>query len=73
MVVANILADVIIPLSKEIRQHIKPEGLFISSGIIDMKKQEVEKALLENGFTLLEVNEMGDWVSFVAKNTKTGV
>ncbi len=67
IVVANILADVIIPLSGEIRQHMKPNGLFISSGIIDMKKEEVEEALLKNGFEIVEVNEMGDWVSFVAK------
>ena len=67
IVVANILADVIIPLSGEIRQHMKPNGLFISSGIIDMKREEVEEALLKNGFEIIEVNEMGDWVSFVAR------
>ncbi|MFA9463013.1 MAG: 50S ribosomal protein L11 methyltransferase [Velocimicrobium sp.] len=67
IVVANILADVIIPLSAEIGQHMKPGGLFISSGIIDMKKEEVRIAILKNGFDILEENEMGDWVSFVAK------
>lgn len=67
IVAANILADVIIPLSGEIRQHMKPGGLFISSGIIDMKKEEVHEALLKNGFEIVEINEMGDWVSFVAK------
>lgn len=67
IVAANILADVIIPLSGEIRQHMKPGGLFISSGIIDMKKDEVQEALLKNGFEIVEINEMGDWVSFVAK------
>ncbi len=67
IVAANILADVIIPLSSEIRQHMKPGGLFITSGIIDMKKQEVHEALLKNGFEIVEINEMGDWVSFVAK------
>lgn len=67
IVVANILADVIIPLSGEIRQHMKPGGLFISSGIIDMKREEVEAALLKNGFNIVEINTMGDWVSFVVK------
>lgn len=67
IVVANILADVIIPLSGEIGKHMKPGALFITSGIIDMKKEEVKEALLSNGFTIVEVNEMGDWVSFVAK------
>lgn len=70
IVVANILADVIIPLSGEVQKHMKEDGLFISSGIIDMKKEEVHQALLENGFEIVEINEMGDWVSFVAKIAK---
>jgi ribosomal protein L11 methyltransferase len=65
--VANILADVIIPLSAEIGSHLKPGGLFISSGIINTKKEQVKKAILENGFEVIEINEMGDWVSIVAK------
>lgn len=67
IVVANILADVIIPLSGMIQQHMKEDGVFISSGIIDMKKEETKKALLTNGFEIIETIEMGDWVSFVAK------
>jgi len=67
VVVANILADVIIPLSHEVGKHLKPNGLFITSGIIDEKKQEVHDAIVSNGFEILETNEMGDWVSFVAK------
>lgn len=70
VVVANILADVIIPLSGMIRQHMKEDGVFISSGIIDMKKEEVKKALLANGFQIIETIEMGDWVSFVSKIAK---
>lgn len=67
VVVANILADVIIPLSGMIQQHMKEDGVFISSGIIDMKKEEVKEALLANGFQIIETIEMGDWVSFVSK------
>ncbi|MCI8407678.1 MAG: 50S ribosomal protein L11 methyltransferase [Lachnospiraceae bacterium] len=67
VVVANILADVIIPLSGMIQQHMKEDGVFISSGIINMKKEEVKKALLANGFHIIETIEMGDWVSFVSK------
>lgn len=67
IVVANILADVIIPLSGVVKKYMKDDGLFISSGIIDMKKEEVQQALLANGFEIVEVNKMGDWVSFVAK------
>jgi len=67
IVVVNILADVIIPLSGVIGRHIKPGGLFISSGIIHMKRTQVEEAILKNGFTIVEVKEMGDWVSIVAR------
>jgi ribosomal protein L11 methyltransferase len=67
IVVANILADVIIPLSSEIGQHLKKGGLYITSGIIYMKRDEVKEAIEKNGFTIVEENEMGEWVSFVAK------
>ncbi|MBH1941432.1 50S ribosomal protein L11 methyltransferase [Mobilitalea sibirica] len=67
IVVANILADVIIPLSKVIGENIKPGGIFISSGIINTKEKDVREALLWNSFEILEVNKMGDWVCFVAK------
>lgn len=68
IVVANILADIIIPLSDVIGENIKPGGIFISSGIINTKEEEVRKALLKNNFEIIEVNKMGDWVSFVAKH-----
>ncbi len=67
LVVANILADVIIPLSGVIGENLKSGGIFISSGIINMKEAAVREALINNHFTILEVNKMGDWVSFVAK------
>lgn len=67
VVVANILADVIIPLSSVIGTFLKPDGLFISSGILAEKAAEVEQALINHHFTVLEKNTMGDWVSFVAK------
>ncbi len=67
MVVANILADVIIPLSDVIGENLKDGGIFISSGIIYMKEEAVREALLKNHFSILEVNKMGDWVSFVAQ------
>lgn len=70
IVVANILADVIIPLSGVIQRNMKEDGLFISSGIINTKKAEVKEALLRNQFEIMEVNEMGDWVSFVCKCKK---
>lgn len=67
IVVANILADIIIPLSAVIGQHMKLGGIFISSGIINTKKELVKDAILNNGFKIIEINEMGDWVSIMAQ------
>lgn len=67
IVAANILADVIIPLASVIGQHLKPKGLFITSGIINTKKDEVNGALLEAGFLIEEMEEMGEWVSIIAR------
>ncbi len=67
IVVANILADIIIPLSGVIKDNMKPGALFISSGIIDTKEEAVREALLANGFEIVEVTHSGDWVSFTAR------
>jgi ribosomal protein L11 methyltransferase len=45
----------------------KPEGIFISSGIINIKEEEVRQALLDNNFDIIDTVYMNDWVSFVAK------
>ena len=67
IVVANILADVIIPLSGVIRPLMAQDGLFITSGIIDMKEEAVKDALISNGFEIIDVVHMNDWVSIIAK------
>lgn len=67
VVVANILADVIMPLSGVVRQFMKPGGVFISSGIIDTKEDEVKEALMNNGFEIADISHMGEWVSIVAR------
>ena len=67
IVVANILADVIIPLSGKVAPYMKPDGIFISSGIIHTKEEEVQQALLANGFEIIETTYMKDWVCFTAK------
>lgn len=67
IVVANILADVIIPLSSIARKFMKKDGYFITSGIIDMKMEEVRQAMETNGFQIVDVVTMGEWVSIVGK------
>ena len=68
IVVANILADIIIMIQKQVPFHLKKGGIFISSGIIDMKEQAVREALEENeAFEIIEVTRQGEWVSFTAR------
>lgn len=67
IVVANILADVIIPLSKIISPHLKKGGIFITSGIINTKEEEVLKVIQENSnFEVIDVTSHNDWRSITA-------
>ncbi len=66
-VVANIVADVIIPLSAKIRRYLKEGGLFITSGILAPRAEEVQKALEQSGFTILEKKQKKEWVCFVCR------
>lgn len=67
IVVANILADVIIPLSSIVAPHLKHGGLFITSGIINTKEEEVFDAIKANPeFEILEITRQNDWVNITA-------
>lgn len=67
IVVANILADIIMPLSDVIKDNLKVGGLFITSGILNTREAEVKERLIKNGFEIVEVIPMNDWVSIIAK------
>lgn len=68
IVVANILADVIIPMAGMVDKLMKKDGYFISSGIIYMKEAEVVAAINKNpALEIVEVKKMGDWRAIVAK------
>lgn len=67
VVVANILADIIMPLSDVVREHMKENALFISSGILATRAEEVKARLIKNGFEIIEIIPMNDWVSIIAK------
>ena len=60
LVVANILADIIIPMAPALYQCAKEQGVLITSGIIDFKENEVKEALEQAGFEILEVNHQGE-------------
>jgi len=67
IVVANIMADIIIFLTDQVKEFIVEGGYFISSGIILIKKDEVINKLIACGFTIEEINIEGEWVCIVAK------
>ncbi len=67
IVVANILAEVIVRFVQDAAAVLKPDGLYITSGIIKRKKQEVKDALVDGGFTIEEIVEMDDWVAIIAR------
>lgn len=67
IVVANIIADVIIFLSDEVKNFILPEGLFITSGIIKDRQEDVVSKLKASNFDILEVKNEGEWVCIVSK------
>lgn len=67
IVAANILADVLIPLTPVILAHLKPGGVYITSGIIEEKEGTVAEAVKAAGLTVLEVNHQGEWVSVTAR------
>lgn len=67
IVVANILADVLVPLTPVILHQLKPGGIYITSGIIDDKETTVVEAVKAAGLEVLEVTYQGEWVSVTAR------
>ena len=67
--VANILADVLIPLTPFIVSALKPGGIYITSGIIDEKEEAVVEAVEAAGLEVLAVTCQGEWVSVTARRT----
>lgn len=67
IVAANILAEVLLPLTPVIMNHLKPGGIYITSGIIDDKEQVVVESVRDAGMEILEVNHQGEWVNVTAR------
>ncbi|MEZ0537387.1 50S ribosomal protein L11 methyltransferase [Caldicellulosiruptoraceae bacterium PP1] len=67
VVIANIVADIIIKLSNKVKDVLKENSIFLTSGIIKDRLSDVEKALIENGFEIIEVLNMNDWYALVSK------
>ena len=67
VVAANIVADVIIGLAPKAREYMKEGGVFITSGIIEGRQDEVKEALEENGFEIVDIRNRKDWYSIICK------
>ena len=67
IVAANILAEVLLPLTPVILHQLKPGGIYITSGIIDEKETVVVDAIKQAGMEVLEVHHQGEWVSVTAR------
>ncbi len=70
IVVANILADVLVPLTPVIEPCLKPGGIYITSGIIEGKEELVADAMEAAGLTVLEVNALGEWRSVTGQKKR---
>ncbi|MGO1469090.1 MAG: 50S ribosomal protein L11 methyltransferase [Tissierella sp.] len=66
LIVANIIAEAIITMTDSIRNYLKDGGIFISSGIILEKKDEVLQALKDNSFEIKEIKSQGEWVAIIS-------
>lgn len=71
IICANILADVLIPLSTIITEHMKDGAIFMTSGIINTKENEVVEAFNQNPqLEIIEINHNGEWVNVTARKRK---
>lgn len=65
--VANIISDVIIAFAAPLLNHIRPGGLFITSGIVTLRSEEVAKALTDAGYEILRHVQKGEWSAFLCR------
>ena len=69
VVLANIVADVIIPLSAKAGEFMTPDGVFLTSGVIDGRQDEVKAALEQNGFAVARHLERNGWHAMEARRS----
>ena len=67
LIVANIIADIIADIAKDIPARLSGGGLFICSGIINTKKEKVEKAIADAGMKIIETKTDNDWMAYVCQ------
>lgn len=67
VVVANILAEVILRFTDDVFRVLKPGGVFIASGIIEARAEDVKQAIVASGMEIVEMISIDDWVAIVSK------
>ena len=67
LVVANLMSDLVILLSEDVRKNLAYEGLFVSSGILIEKQIEVKAAIKDAGFEVIDLLEEGEWCAILAR------
>lgn len=68
LVVANLMADLVMFLAKSVNEHLNTDGVFISSGILIEKEEQVIDELKKNGFEIIEILEQGEWCAIAARS-----
>lgn len=66
IIVSNIIAEIIAGMTPDLKNYLNRGGIFITSGIIIEKISLVEKALIENGFKILEIKKLNSWACIIA-------
>lgn len=67
IVVANLMADLVMMLSKDVSRHLQGRKIYISSGILIEKQKQVAEAIVSAGFEILEIAEEGEWCAIAAR------
>lgn len=70
MIVANIVADIILRLLPAALEHLSPEGCFVACGIIRDRMPDVADAMVRSGFSVLKIDETGEWTAVTACRRK---
>ncbi|MCA0754607.1 50S ribosomal protein L11 methyltransferase [Paenibacillus sp. N4] len=72
LVVANILAEIILLFVDDVYAALKPDGIYIASGVYKNKETDVEEGLLRSGFEIIEKRRDEEWIAFVARKPQVG-
>ena len=70
IVVANLMAELVVFLSEAVREHMREDGLFITSGILLEKEDMVKEGMVVNELEIVEVVCRGEWCAIVAKPSR---